>query len=102
MLVFRKVYLFYIQVEITFRISWRRSYGSTLRCTNEAILSKAKMGQGTESMECFAGCKHSQIGEMTFVCTDFSTIEDWSSGVNTLYFNFTGAHDHLYQFGYFY
>jgi len=69
-------------VEISYRISWRRSSGAGGSCsTTGSLLS----GQG--NLVCQYGCSGT-ITPMSYYCTDFSISEDWSFGERTIVYNF--------------
>ncbi|XP_033106419.1 uncharacterized protein LOC117108507 [Anneissia japonica] len=71
------------QIEISWRISWRRSY-SGLYCDDGTIANGALVsGQG--QLICDISCSN-RVG-LSFYCTDFSVGEDWTSGVNTVTFD---------------
>ena len=69
-------------MEISYRISWRRSSGAGGSCsTTGSLLS----GQG--NLVCQYGCSGT-ITRMSYYCTDFSISEDWSFGERTIVYNF--------------
>ena len=70
-------YTCYLQIEISFRIAWRR--GSAL-CDQSTIDSQALIGGG--SLSCTSGCVGT-LGDMSFYCTDYSETEDWTAGGRT-------------------
>ena len=70
-------YTCYLQIEISFRIAWRR--GSAF-CNQSTIDSQALIGGG--SLSCTSGCIGT-LGDMSFYCTDFSETEDWTAGGRT-------------------
>lgn len=75
--------LLFGQVEITFRIAWRRSSGSNF-CDSSTITSRTLLGYG--ALTCRSGCSGS-IGSLTYYCTDYSSTEDWSAGERTYNYN---------------
>ena len=73
-------YILYVQIEISFRIAWRRSFDDNLFCNQSTIDSQALIGTG--SLSCTSGCVGT-LGYMSFYCTDFSEVEDWTAGGRT-------------------
>ena len=73
-------YILCVQIEISFRIAWRRSYAGNLFCDQSTIDSQALIGGG--SLSCISGC-YDTLGNMTFYCTDYSEVEDWTVGART-------------------
>ena len=72
--------LYHIQIEISFRIAWRRSFNDNLFCNQSTIDSQALIGTG--SLSCTSGC-NGTLGNMSFYCTDYSEVEDWTAGGRT-------------------
>ena len=72
-----------IQIEITHRIAWRRSW-SGLGCTTSDIGTFRSFGFG--AVDCRVGCS-GRVGDLTFYCTDFDTVEDWVAGERTYTYN---------------
>ena len=70
-------YILYVQIEISFRIGWRRG---TAFCNQSTIDSQALIGVG--SLSCTSGC-NGTLGDMSFYCTDYSETEDWTAGGRT-------------------
>lgn len=68
------------QITIRFRISWRRSSGGNW-CDDDTISNHTLTGSG--HIECFSGCT-GNVGSLAFLCTDYSTTDDWSSGRNDI------------------
>ncbi|XP_060556057.1 deleted in malignant brain tumors 1 protein-like isoform X2 [Ruditapes philippinarum] len=66
------------EIIIDYRISWRLSNGANFYC-NDSIIKNGDERNGQGSIACFSGC-HGTLGSLAFQCTDYSTIEDWSSG----------------------
>ena len=76
-------------MEITFHISWRRSFRG-VRCSTATIASGNLIGYG--QLDCQYGCpSRVRISSMQYRCTDFSEAEDWSYGERRLAYNFTGT-----------
>ena len=69
-------------MEISYRISWRRSSGAGGSCSSTGTFLN---GEG--SLVCQYGCSGT-IGPMSYFCTDYSASEDWSFGERTLTYNF--------------
>ncbi|XP_071821080.1 uncharacterized protein [Apostichopus japonicus] len=67
------------QIEISYRMSWRRSAGSHHYCTDEHIAGGNLLdGEGYLDCNCY-GLNQ----QLSYVCTDFSESEDWTSGVSS-------------------
>ncbi len=66
-----------IQIEITHRMSWRRS---AYYCDQNTINNRQLIGGGY--LYCSRGCRW-YLGSLSFYCTDYSVAEDWSSGERT-------------------
>lgn len=66
------------EVIVDYRISWRMTYSSNLVCDASTIQSGTPV-PGEGYLECFSGCS-GNLGNLSYQCTDYSTIEDWSSG----------------------
>ncbi|XP_071952867.1 integrin beta-like protein C [Antedon mediterranea] len=71
------------QIEISWRISWRRS---SQYCNETTIANQQLLGGG--SLSCTNGCSGSV--SLSFYCTDFSTTEDWTTGVRSVLFSSSG------------
>ena len=76
-------------MEISFHISWRRSFHSEAYCDQTVIDSGQLIGVEGE-LVCDEGCS-GLISDLSFRCTDFSSEEDWSFGENSILYNFTGG-----------
>ena len=73
-------------MEISYRISWRRSvfFCDASRVEQQTVL------RGEGSLRCQAGCSGT-IAPMSFVCTGFSATENWSFGENRHTFTFSST-----------
>ena len=77
-------------MEITFRISWRRSSGAGGSCNAATIANGNLIGEG--QLVCQYGCPSTvSISSMFYRCTDFSEAEDWAYGERRLAYNFSGT-----------
>ena len=72
-----------IQIEVNHRIAWRRSSSGNY-CDATTITSQTLIGDG--SLSCTTGCVGT-LGTLDYYCTDFSSVEDWSSGEKTYTYN---------------
>ena len=61
-------------------MGWRRSWNGQTECNTADIGTTRPFGFG--NMMCTTGCSGS-LGNLTFYCTDFDTIEDWLVGERT-------------------
>lgn len=85
-------YLF-TKVEITFRMAWRRSFSGYTYCDRSTI-DQGSLVANLGSVVCFK-CQPGywlasdiNMGDTSFVCTDFSEQEDWTQGERTFTFHF--------------
>ena len=78
-------------MEISYRISWRRSYRSQFGsrshfCDSRTINGLLIRGQG--DLECQYGCSGT-FSAMSYVCTSFSIQEDWTYGERVYPYDFS-------------
>ncbi|XP_071841006.1 uncharacterized protein [Apostichopus japonicus] len=65
-----------VMLEISWRMSWRRSvYGCT-----DATIANSILSPGEGSLVC--SCPEPNI-QLSYFCTDYSSSEDWTTGINT-------------------
>ena len=76
-----------LQVIISFRIGWRRSYSSSTRCYQSTISSGQLIGPYAELRCVYSPC-YGRVGLLYFKCTDFSVREDWTTGTNSFQYTF--------------
>ena len=76
-----------LQVIISFRIGWRRSFNSFTLCYQSIISSGQLIGPYAE-LRCVYGPCYGRVGLLYFKCTDFSEKEDWTTGTNTFQYTF--------------
>lgn len=88
---FLYLFLYYFKVTISFRIGWRRSYGSGTRCDQSTISSGQLIGPSGNTLDCREGC-YGTVGSLFFRCTDFSVNEDWTTGTNSFQYTFKVSH----------
>ena len=70
-------------MEITHRVAWRRDTTEGGMCNQTSIDASATLlGGGSAHLECRSGCS-GNIGNMSYFCTDFSEIDNWSAGERT-------------------
>ena len=82
----------FFQVRISFRIAWRRSYQQTY-CDEDVKAGDVLIGPPDAGvLECVEGCGSGpvRVGDVKFHCTDYSELEDWSSGVRNYMYTFPG------------
>ena len=77
---------FILQVEISYRISWRRSRRAH-SCDSSTVAS-GHLISGEGSLTCQYGCSGA-ITPMSYICTDFSIAEDWTFGERILTYDFS-------------
>ena len=54
------------------------TYSSNFNCNDNTIKNGIELN-GEGNIDCFSGCTGS-LGSLAYQCTDYSVIEDWSSG----------------------
>ncbi|XP_071964990.1 uncharacterized protein [Antedon mediterranea] len=69
------------QIDVSWRISWRRG---RQHCDENTIANEL-LSSGEGSLSCTSGCSGGV--SLSFYCTDFSVSEDWTSGVNSVTFS---------------
>ena len=74
------VYSILLQVQITRRVTFRRT-----TCT-QATINTATLNVG--ALVCQSGCSGNIIGSSTLNCTDFGVFDGWSTGERTYTYNF--------------
>ena len=72
-----------------YQISWRRNSGGGGNCDSSTVEQEILLS-GEGSMTCQAGCSGT-ITQMSYICTDFSTTENWSFGENRLSYIFSST-----------
>ena len=80
-------------MEISFRISWRRDFGGGICYSNGQNVS------GLGSLSCQYGCS-GNIGTLSYVCTDFSTTENWQYGENSFTYVFPATVNNIVTVGF--
>ncbi|KAL3868276.1 hypothetical protein ACJMK2_041103, partial [Sinanodonta woodiana] len=74
------------QIEINYRISWRRSAGSHF--CNAGLIQNGTLLVGEGRLDCISGCSGT-ITNLNYLCTDFSETEDWTTGTWSVRYNIT-------------
>lgn len=90
-------FVFKFQVEITYRLAFRRTFSGNFFC-NASTISSLLLGE--DPLECLYGCSGNIVPSMSYYCTDYSIDEDWSSGERTVVFTFPDTTSNIYHFGY--
>lgn len=75
-----------LQIEITHRISYSRTYG----CDDTQIAMRSLLGGPSDYLTCTLGCV-GNVGTMQFYCTDFSVEDNWSVGERSYSYSTTGG-----------
>ena len=75
------------QVQITHRITWKRDRSQGGMCTQATVDTQLLLPSGGQ-LTCQSGCS-GNIGDLSYYCTDFSVIDNWSAGERTYVYNFT-------------
>ena len=79
-------------------MSYRRSSGMNHYC-DETTLANNTLLQGEGNLRCFGGC-NGTIAAMSYFCTDYSEIDDVTTGQQSLIYTFPYNKEEIYQFGY--
>ncbi|KAL3837113.1 hypothetical protein ACJMK2_022494, partial [Sinanodonta woodiana] len=74
-------------IQMTYRMSWRRSFSSNHYC-NSSHSSSNELRPGEGSLICSQGCS-GIVTDLAYRCTDFSETEDWTTGTRTFLYNLT-------------
>ena len=74
-------------MQILYYISWRGDGAPGSHCSS-SIVGNDTLVQGEGNIGCLYGCS-SIITEMTFYCTEFSIMDNWSFGSRSLTYNFS-------------
>ncbi|XP_045205733.2 CUB and sushi domain-containing protein 3-like [Mercenaria mercenaria] len=74
-------------ITISFRISWRRTYAGYW-CNDSIITNGTLIGGG--NLVCSSGCNDT-IGSLFYQCTDYSEIDDWSTGRHDITYTVTST-----------
>ena len=80
---------------MTFRLGFRRS-SSGYFCDENTISNGSLIGSGESwNAQCnpSGACPSRTIGDTRYLCTDFSSVEDWSIGENNFTYSFPSSHD---------
>ncbi|VDI51811.1 Hypothetical predicted protein, partial [Mytilus galloprovincialis] len=86
------------QIEITYRVAFRRSFSNSHFCDENSI-GNGNLLPGEGSLQCQLGCSD-VITRMSYVCTDFSASEDWTTGVRSVKYTFPASNNNIFHFGF--
>ena len=80
---------FFLQIEITYRISWRMSTSYNYWCNDTTVAGNVQ-NQGQGQLTCLYNCNSNImiLRRMTYKCTDYNVVEDWSTGLNSVVFDY--------------
>ena len=76
-------------MEISYHVSWRRNSGGGGNCNAETV-TNGNLLSGEGSLTCQSGCSGT-ITSMSYICTDFSSEENWSFGERRLVYDFSSV-----------
>ena len=79
-----------LQVEISYHISWRRSSGGSATHCDDTTVSTRTAISGLGSFTCQYGCSGT-TASLQYICTDYSSQEDWSYGEYQYEINFAST-----------
>ncbi|KAL3883750.1 hypothetical protein ACJMK2_029984 [Sinanodonta woodiana] len=85
----------HMEIEIDFRISWRRS---DTFCDESTIASRRYLLNRNSFLVCHKNCM-GLMDYLTFYCTDFSSEDDWTSGKRSFRYTFPSNHIN-FEFGF--
>lgn len=91
------VFVLFQQFEITYKVSFRRDYGSHSCTVNDLFNSDVTFGGGGQLI-CYSGCNSASLADMSYYCTDFSEKDNWTYGQNTVNVSLPTTSDNIYQF----
>ncbi|XP_068721771.1 uncharacterized protein [Montipora capricornis] len=83
------------KIDMTFRLGFRRS-SSGFFCDENTISNGSLIGSvDSWNAQCnpSGACLSRSIGDTRYLCTDFSSVEDWSIGENNFTYSFPSFHD---------
>ena len=83
-----------IQMEISFHISWRRSYAGGICVSNGDNIA------GLGNVNCRYGCSGIIRSPLSYVCTDFSDSEDWQYGGDSFSYIFPTTVNNVVTIGF--
>ena len=91
------------EITVNYRVSWRTSYGSQVACSSN-LITQEKIINGEGNLECFDNClsSSSDLGQLSYKCTDNNIQEDWSSGKGVITHTFISTNNSpssLFEFG---
>ena len=86
-----KLFITFMQMEISYQISWRRSHPYH-RCDSSSVAKSLLFSDGN-TINCQYGCSGNIISSMSYVCTYFSVEDDWSFGENYTTYLFNSVSD---------
>ena len=92
-----KLFITFMQMEISYQISWRRSHPSHT-CDSSSV-AKSLLFSGGNAINCQYGCSGTIISSMSYVCTYFSVEDDWSFGENYTTYNFSVTDENTVTIG---
>ena len=83
------------QMEISYYISWKPSVVHGHHCNSTTVASgNLLIGDKLTDLKCQYGCSDLVISNMPYVCTDFSTVDDWIFGEHHITHTFTNISDY--------
>ncbi|CAC5400899.1 unnamed protein product [Mytilus coruscus] len=85
------------QIEITYKLSFRRDYGGHSCKVYDMFNSDVTFGGGGQ-LECYTGCHSASLADMSYYCTDFSEKDNWTYGQRTVNVSLPTTSDNIYQF----
>ncbi|XP_052078414.1 integrin beta-like protein B isoform X2 [Mytilus californianus] len=87
------------QIEISYRLAFRRDYSSNHMCDDSNIIN-GDILNGEGVLQCDYGCSGIIANPMSYYCTDYSVDENWAAGQRSVSYNFTPTTNNVFQFRY--
>ena len=84
-------------MQISYQISWRSS-ASGHRCYSSDV-ANSSLFNGEGSITCQYGCSGAIISPISYVCTYYSSVDDWTFGEHHTTYNFNNTWDDIITVG---
>lgn len=91
-------FFFYQQIEITYKLSYRRDYNNAHECELYHLFNTEVTFGGGGKLACFKGCQNDSLADMSYYCTQFSVEDNWTYGQRAVNVTLPTTPDNIYQF----
>ncbi|KAK3102417.1 hypothetical protein FSP39_011250 [Pinctada imbricata] len=78
------------ELDVNYRTFWQKSYRKDYFC-NASTVAAAKTINAEGELKTVGGCKGRNLTSLPLQCTDYSEVDDWMSGTNSLEFECRGS-----------